>query len=232
MDLPEDEVHFFYTRLAEADPRLAQYRALLSPGEINRANRFRFEKDRCSHILAHGLLRQLLGRYLDVSPGDIAYETNNFGKPSLAPSLADSAIQFNMSHTDGMAVYALSLRRPVGVDVECMNRRLPDRDQIAADFFAAEETADYRALPENQRTVAFYNCWTRKEAFIKALGTGLSHPLDSFCVTLRPDQPARLLSTQTEDRETWTMESVEPAPGFKAAVVAQGLWRLRYLGQA
>ncbi len=231
-ELPGHEVHFWFTRMTETDPRLTELGHLLSAAEIERAARFHFEKDRCSYIISHGVLRQLLFMYLDLSStGDITYETNTYGKPSLPPSCGDGTLQFNMSHTAGMAVYALTRNRLVGIDVERVDRALPDHDEIAAGFFSPEEAAVYRSLPTEQSAEGFYNCWTRKESFIKAKGKGLSCPLDSFQVTLRPGEPARLLTVQDGTAARWSLASLDLLGCYKAAITAEAPWQLVDCGE-
>jgi len=143
------------------------------------------------------------------------------GKPALANSGRNS-LRFNLSHRDDLAVYALSWGCDVGIDVEAI-RPLPDADAVAARFFSRPEHAAYRALDPRDRPLGFFQCWTRKEAFIKALGDGLSHPLDSFDVSLAPGAPAEFLRVEAVpgDDRGWRLASFFPAAGFVAAVVAE-----------
>jgi 4'-phosphopantetheinyl transferase len=231
MELNESQVHFWFTPLTEADPRIRELGHLLSSVEIRRAERFHLERDRSSFIISHGVLRQLLGRYLGLKPEDIEYQTGPHGKPSLSPVCGGSSLQFNMSHTYGMAVFALTRSGRIGVDVERMDRNITDRDEIAAGFFSPMEAAVYRALPGEDRVEGFFNCWTRKESFIKAIGDGLTCPLDSFQVTLRPGDQAQLLSVRNGRAEDWSMVSLEPLNGYKSAITAEATWQLADLGE-
>lgn len=231
MELLESQVHFWFTPLTESDPRIPELGRLLSSEEMLRAERFHFEKDRCSFIISHGVLRQRLGHYLGLKPQDIEYETGPHGKPSLSPVCGDRSLQFNMSHTHGIAVFAVTRNRQIGVDVERMDRKIKDRDEIAARFFSAQETEVYWSLPEQDRVEGFFNCWTRKESFIKARGDGLTCPLDSFQVTLRPGDQAKLLAMQQGRAEDWSMVSLEPLTDYKAAITAEATWRLADLGE-
>lgn len=231
LELPDNQVHFWYTRLAEQDPRVSRLRGLLSSDEIERARRFHQERDRSSFIISHGVLRQLLSRYLDGKPEDIDFEAGPYGKPSLSPSCGDHSLQFNMSHTEGMAVFAVTRNRRIGVDVERVDREIKDRDEIAAGFFSAQEAAVFRSLPEEDRMEGFFNCWTRKESFIKAKGEGLSCPLDSFAVTLRPGEEAKLLAVQDGRSEDWSMASLEPLDDYRAAITAEAPWQLADMGE-
>lgn len=183
---------------------------------------FAFDRDRDRFVVARARLRELLGSRLGVRPEAVELECGAHGKPALAGRFADTNLRFNVSHCDDIAGYAFSSGREVGIDVEAI-RALPDADDIAARFFSRRENAAYQALEPRDRPLGFFQCWTRKEAFIKALGEGLSHPLDSFDVSLAPGEPARILrieSTPGDDRG-WRLESLTPAPGFAAAVVTE-----------
>ena len=198
---------------------LTQY---LSDEERLRANRFVFERDRRRFIVGRARLRGLLAARLGVEPDavEIAYGTR--GKPALSPKHSDSSLCFNVSHCEDVAVYAFSDSRQIGVDIEAV-RELRDADDVAARFFSRGEHETYLALDVRDRPLGFFNCWTRKEAFIKAIGDGLYHPLDSFDVSLVPGDPARLLRVGTAPGEScgWQLESFVPAPGFVAAVVIE-----------
>jgi 4'-phosphopantetheinyl transferase len=200
---------------------VAQLESLLTPDERDRAGRFHFDRLRHSFILARGSLRLLLGRYLGAAPAGVRFAYGEKGKPALAdPS---SRLHFNASHSGGIALCAFTLDCEIGVDVEQM-RPLPDMQGIARRFFCAEESGELMALPEHQREAAFFRCWTRKEAYIKAIGDGLSAPLDGFAVTLRPDEPARLkhIANNTAAGEAWTLQNAEASPGYAAAVAYRG----------
>ena len=193
---------------------------LLSDDERRRAERFVFDRDRFRFILGRTRLRQLLGARLDVAPSSIEFTYGTRGKPSLSSVFAGSGLRFNVSHCGNLAVYAFAWHREIGVDVEAV-APIPDADAIAARFFSRRENATYSSLRPSERPLGFFNCWTRKEAFIKALGDGLSYSLDRFDVSLAPDEPAQLLHVESalapEDR--WSMWSFSAAPGYVAAVV-------------
>lgn len=195
--------------------------SLLSAAERERARRFAFGRDARRFIVGRGRLRQLLGARLGVRPESVELVYGARGKPALANSGRNS-LRFNLSHRDDLAVYALSWGCEVGIDVEAI-RPLADADAVAARFFSRPEHAAYRALDPRDRPLGFFQCWTRKEAFIKALGEGLSHPLDSFDVSLAPGAPAELLRVEAVpgDDRGWRLASFFPAPGFVAAVVAE-----------
>jgi 4'-phosphopantetheinyl transferase len=192
----------------------------LSPDERQRAARFRFDQDRQRFILHRGILRALLGRYLAVHPRELAFMSGPNGKPALASPFAARGLRFNLSHSQNLALYAFALDREVGVDVEAI-RPLDDVEGIARRYFSRAENAALERIVPVQRSEAFFNCWTRKEAFLKATGEGLDRPLDSFDVSLAPGEPARLLATG-EPTGAWSLHDLAPAPGFRAAVAAAG----------
>lgn len=208
------------TRLDVARTYVRDLEALLSEDERDRAERFVFDRDRRRFIVARARLRELLASRLDIRSDSVPLTTGVHGKPALAPGLANSELRFNVSHCDDLAVYAFASEREIGVDVELV-RDVPDTDGIAARFFSPRERETYRALAPEDRTVGFFNCWTRKEAFIKAVGDGLAYPLDRFDVSLTPDEPAAILRVEEVpgDRCGWRMRGFVPVPGFVAAVV-------------
>jgi len=197
-----------------------RYGAILSAEERGRADQFRFERDRRRYIARRGVLRELIGSYLDCDPAGVAFVHNAYGKPAIA----HSDLRFNLSHSHGMALYAFCRGADIGCDIE---RRDPKfaAEQIPERFFSPDEVRALPSLPLHEQTEAFFNCWTRKEAYIKAVGQGLSIALDSFDVSLAPGEPAAL----RRGCEGWSVQSFEPTLGFQAAVVAQGAnWRLNF----
>lgn len=196
--------------------------SLLSPAERKRACRFASSTAARRYIVSRARLREVLGARLGVRPESVELVYGAGGKPALA-NAGWTRVRFNLSHCDDLAVYALSASGcEVGIDVEAI-RPLPEADVLAARFFSRREHAAYRALRRRDRPLGFFQCWTRKEAFVKALGEGLSHPLDSFDVSLAPGAPAELLHVDPGpgvDRN-WRLASFSPAPGFVAAVAAE-----------
>jgi len=193
--------------------------ALLSDAERQRASRFLFDRDRDRFIVGRARLRQLLAARLGTRPESVELVYGAHGKPALARWFADSDLRFNLSHCDDVTLYAFSFGREIGVDVEAV-RVIRDADDIAARFFSHRENQAYRALEPRDRPLGFFQCWTRKEAFIKALGDGLSYPLDRFDVSLTPGVPAEILRVAAVPGDCgWRMESLSPASGFVAAVV-------------
>ena len=218
----DDTVEVIATRLDVRSEAVRARGAVLSDEERQRARRFAFDRDRQRFIIARGLLRELLAARLGVRPEAVGLEYGVYGKPVLAPRFAASGLRFNVSHCDDVAVYAFSSAGDIGVDVEAV-RPMPDADDLAARFFSGRENAAYLALDPRERALGFFQCWTRKEAFIKALGHGMYHPLDRFDVSLAPGEPAELLRVERSpgDRRLWGMMGFFPAPGFVAAAVAE-----------
>ena len=203
----------------EAVPALAQW---LSAEERRRADRYDFDRDRRRFIIARARLRQLLALRLMIRPEAVELVYGAHGKPALAQRSNQTDWRFSVSHCDEMAVYAFSRGREVGIDIEAI-REVRDADTIVSQFFSRSEQAAYLALAPAEKMLGFFNCWTRKEAFVKALGHGLSHPLDCFDVSLAPDKPAGILRVKNTPGgdAAWSLDSFTPAPGFVAAVVAQ-----------
>ncbi len=223
--LATDEVHVWWASLDEPRVQIERLARLLSVDERMQADRFYFERDKNRFLVGRGLLRTILGRYLGADPGGLRFRYGPRGKPALADKFA---LRFNLAHSQGVAVYAVTRGREIGIDVECI-RPVPDAEQIARSCFSARENAALRSLPVSQKPRAFFNCWTRKEAFVKATGDGLAHPLDTFDVSLAPEEPARLISVHGDPQETsrWSLEALELTSNYVAALVAEGHgWRL------
>lgn len=196
-------------------------KSLLSAQELNRADRFALGHERRRFIVARATLRRMLGQRLQIRPKKIELVYGKRGKPALAPGLASSGLRFNISHHDEFAIYAFAFGREVGIDIEEI-RYIPDADDVASFIFSPHERELYKALDAPDKMRGFFNCWTRKEAFIKALGAGLSYPLDSFDVSLAPDEPARFIHVNgASDIDCgWRLHAFEPQPGLVAAVAA------------
>ncbi len=225
------EIDLWVVQLHGSEQHLAQCLGWLSPDEEARAGRFRFDEHRQAFIFSRGVLRALIGRMEGINPAQIRFSYGAKGKPALADPARP--LRFNLSHSAGLAAYAFAVGCEIGVDVEQV-RPVPDMRDIAARFFAPEETSEVMHLSESDISLGFFNCWTRKEAYIKAVGDGLSVPLDSFRVTLRPGVEAAMLTLggDTEQAKAWTIQAFTPAPGFVAALAYLGpprLLRLRPL---
>lgn len=217
--LPENEAQLWYFKVDEFSKEVESYVNLLCSKEITRANSFKFAKDRMVYILARGLLRILSGRYLNEIPKNIKFDYGEYGKPDYS---FQTPIKFNISHSGNMIVMAFMRNCDIGVDIEKIKDDF-DAIAIAQHFFSPDEIRSLKALPEKEQTHGFYRCWTRKEAFIKAKGSGLSFPLTSFSVSLDADH-ARLLRTEWDaaEKKEWQLFSFEPAHGYLGALSVRG----------
>jgi 4'-phosphopantetheinyl transferase len=212
------EIHVWHAALDRDERDLARLQSTLSADEKARADRFRFAKDKNHYTVARGLLRELLGKYLQEAPVSLEFSYGPHGKPALAGKNASNGISFNLSHSFGLAVYAFAKERNLGIDVERVQAESAG-DDIARRFFSPREVSDLRALPAEARTEAFFLCWTRKEAYIKASGEGLQIPFDSFDVS-----PALGVSESSPGGADprWRMWAFSPAPNYAAALVSDG----------
>lgn len=225
--LSYDETHVWCVSLNQSDSSLQSLSLLLSPEECARADRFHFERDRRRFIVSQGTLRKLLGSYLTIPPEDVRLRRHNRGKPAL--DLSETGhnglvpLKFNLSHSHELALYAITHNREVGVDIEHI-RPVQDAEQIVKRMFSPQEQATFFAFPQPRRLEAFFQCWTRKEAFIKAIGEGLYYPLDRFSVEFTPGRPACLLHTAPDPREAsrWSLRALNPASGYVAALAMEG----------
>ncbi|MBI2929402.1 MAG: 4'-phosphopantetheinyl transferase superfamily protein [Verrucomicrobia bacterium] len=221
--LAETEVHLWLACLDVAPETLSQWEQILSVAERARASRFHFEKDRRHYLAAHAILRFLLGTYLKMDPAQLQFAADTLGKPHVLNDAKPSSLSFNLSDSAGLALYGVTRGRRIGVDLEKVRPGLSP-EAIAASFFSRGEIRTLRSLPIEQQGEAFFNCWTCKEAFLKARGSGLLAPLDQFEVAFLPgDSPAILhAADDPEARERWTVRRLAPAPGYAAAVVVEG----------
>ena len=217
--LAPDEAHVWRANLA-APGHVQHLRQTLAPEERTRASRFRFATDRTRFVASRGTLRAMLGRYLGREPGAIRFAYNAYGKPILVEEPEDGPIQFNVTHSQDLALYAFTSGGDIGIDLEKITTKVKDYEQIARRFFSAAEVQELLAVPLEQRQEAFLTCWTRKEAYVKARGLGLSLVLSDFDVSLTPGTPARLLSTREKGQEAsaWALHALAPDPGYIAAL--------------
>jgi len=218
--LEKDEVHVWRVDVGSAYARREVLWGILDGDERQKAADFLFEGDRERFVVSRGVLRVLLGRYLRQAPGSLGFGYNLYGKPHLA---GDLGICFNTSHSHGLVLLAFAWGREVGVDIERV-RADPGLEGIAASCFSPRELATFHSLRSDLRERAFFACWTRKEAFAKAVGRGLALPLDRFDVTLAPGEPVRLLDTKGVPPEPtkWTLQELVPGPGYAAALAVDG----------
>jgi len=221
-ELREGEVHVWRSWLDLSLAELRELENLLSPDERARASRFVFERDRRRFIAARAALRSILAECAGIGPRQVAFYYTPSGKPGLAGDLERSELQFNLSHSGALALIAVVRRAALGVDVECLSRRV-DYEGIAKRFFSERERRALESLDGSKRKRGFFDCWTRKEAFVKALGEGLSRPFSCFDVSLAPGEGACLLAVRGDPEATsrWSLRALEPAPGYTGAVAVE-----------
>ncbi|MEO6079240.1 MAG: 4'-phosphopantetheinyl transferase superfamily protein [Steroidobacteraceae bacterium] len=205
------------------DAQRAELAALLAPEELQRAARFLFAEHANRFVVAHARLRQQLAALLSVAPGDLSLAAGAHGKPAIAGELADAGLEFNLSHSGSLGLVGWSRGRAIGVDIEIW-RPLHDEAALVRRYFSASEIAAYELLAPALRTPAFFNCWTRKEAYVKAVGRGLGLPLDSFDVSMGDCARARLLrvSEAADDGRCWSLSAPQLDAGVSAAAVLEG----------
>jgi len=223
-----DEVHVWRANLDKAPSQIQGFFHNLAADERARAERFYFERDREHFIGARGVLRAILGCYLNRMPECLSFRYGSHGKPALAGESDGGTIRFSVSHSHGVALYAVTRGREVGIDLERIRFDVAVAE-IAERFFSRREAAMLRTLPSEVQRQAFFRCWTRKEAYIKARGEGLSLALDQFDVSLAPGEPEATLGTRRDPSEAsrWSLQELIPAPGYVAALAAEGQgWRL------
>jgi len=224
--LDAHEIHVWRVALDQPDWLVEQLRQWLASDEQARASRFYFDHDRTRYIVGRGALRSILSGYLGTEPNQLQFEYGLHGKPALTASCGQ--IHFNTSHSKGLGLCAVTRQCELGVDLELV-RLVIDAEQIAQRFFSAQENAVFQSLPVEQRQAAFSYCWTRKEAFIKAIGEGLSHPLDQFDVSFAPGEPAKFLSIggSAQNALGWSLFSLTPGSNYVGALAVEGRdWQL------
>jgi len=195
---------------------------VLSPDEIARANRFHFEKDRAHFICCRTALRQLLGKYLGIPASEIQFRYSTNGKPQLEANLNPRALQFNVSHSADLAAIAIGSEHRLGIDVEKIRSEVYTLS-LSRRFFSLRERAELQALPEHFRVSAFFACWTRKEAFLKATGEGLSFPLKNFSVSVQPDSNPKLeeVNEDTNVGKQWFLADLHVGVDYRAALAIE-----------
>ena len=218
--LAKDGIHVWTVRTEGPDEVVEGFTRVLSTDENERAGRFRFDHLRRSYVLSRGALRFLAGAYMRIPPAAIAFRYGSKGKPSLD---SPEGVDFNVSHSEALAVFAFAAECEIGVDVEQI-RPIAEMQTIASRYFCTEEAAELMSLAELERPRAFFLCWTRKEAYLKAVGDGLSAPLDAFRVSLIPGEPARFLHIGGDSNvaREWVLHDLQLAENYAAAVAYRG----------
>jgi 4'-phosphopantetheinyl transferase len=220
--LGRDDIHVWRAPLSQATSMVEALLNTLTPDERHRAERYYRQQDRERFIVARGVLRTILAGYLNLSSVQVSFTYSSYGKPDLTETINSGGLRFNVSHSNELVLYVITREREVGIDVEFIREDFASLE-IAEHFFSEKEIATLRTLPASVHTTAFFNCWTRKEAYIKALGEGLSHPLHQFEVSLRPGEPAALLRTGDDPQEAscWDIYELFPGPGYVAALAVE-----------
>ncbi len=223
LSLPEDEVQLWRIDLEAVGADESHWRKALSSDELERASRFHFPRDRQRFAASRSLLRILLGGYLATDPAGVSFSYSENGKPSLGPARAGSNVKFNISHSGGITLLAFTRGREIGVDVELVRGDF-EVQAIARRFFSPKEQRQLADLPAEKIVDAFFRCWTRKEAYIKAIGEGLSLPLHQFDVALESGEASALLATRPDASEGghWLLREVPAGPGYIAALCVRG----------
>jgi 4'-phosphopantetheinyl transferase len=220
--LESGDVHVWRANISSWQARETAFHQLLDPAEQRRAMRFHFEKDRLQFVVTHGLTRILLGHYAQCSPSRLHFSHGIAGKPTLASPDATPTIEFNLSHSADWMVLAVAPNSPVGVDVERWSVDVEFTDLIQR-FFSPAERREFAALQPSDQCAGFFACWSRKEAYIKAIGTGVSEGLDHFDVSVAPAGPARLLRDRRDPQaaRNWQMHDLPFGHGYSGTVVCR-----------
>lgn len=216
--LASSEVHVWRVRVPEVGTEPAGWAELLTSEERTRVERKRMPADRQRELTSRAVQRQLLGGYLGVRPETVAFSTEQRGKPVLAGAAPGARLEFNLSHSGDWSLLAFVRDHPVGADIE--RWRDLERDDLVRQFFASAEQSEWAGIPPEMRRAAFFAGWTRKEAYLKALGVGLMKPLDSFAVRMAPEAPAALLSCLDDPAAAsrWRIDAFTPAENYSAAI--------------
>jgi 4'-phosphopantetheinyl transferase len=228
LKLSSNDVHVWRAALDQPLARVQELAGILSDDERMRAVRFHFKRDGRRFIASHGILRSILGRYLNVEPRQLRFRYGPHGKPYLKEGFSDSDLRFNLAHSNDLALYAVAMAKEVGVDLERINREI-EYEQVAKRFFSPIERETLQTQPVELRPDSFFVVWTRKEAYVKAKGEGLSLPLGSFDVSLAPEEPAELLRVRNNPQEAprWSLQDLNPGGDYKAALAVEGHeWQL------
>jgi len=229
IELPGDEVHLWRIDFDAVRAEEARWQKVLSPDETARASRFHFAVDRQRYTISRGVLRTILAGYLATDAKGLNFIYSSKEKPSLSEAYSREGVMFNISHSGSLGLLAFAREREIGVDVEAVRSDF-EVEAIARRFFSAHEQEQLAVLPEQERFEAFFRCWTRKEAYIKATGDGLSLPLDQFDVSILPGHFDALIATRPDRSEAarWLLREVSAGPGYVAALCAVGHdWKLK-----
>ncbi|MBI5099965.1 MAG: 4'-phosphopantetheinyl transferase superfamily protein [Nitrospirae bacterium] len=223
LTVTQDEVHVWRASLDIPDEQIEKLIKTLSPDERERSEKYHFRRDRQNYIAARGILRNILAGHLGTEPEKIIFSYSPYGKPFLSDHFSNTELSFNLSHAKDLAMYAVTLKRKVGIDIEYSQQEFQWND-IVERFFSPLEKAELLALPEKDRHRAFFTYWTRKEAFLKAKGIGLSTGIKDINVTLKNERSSYLLRSDYALREDdyWSLIDLNPGFGYLAALAVEG----------
>lgn len=228
LHLGPEEVHVWCISLDDFLSQLQRLSQKLSVDEKKRADRFCFERDKKRYILSRGILREIISCYLEIEADQLEFSYGKYGKPALADNYCAKPLYFNVSHSEALALYAFTCDREVGIDIEHI-RDIPELEQIIERFFSNTEKNVFRTLPESRKREAFFQGWTRKEAVLKAVGDGLSQPLDKFEVFVNQDESMiNPMKKQEVQKNTlnWQIQDLPTVPGYAAAYAVKGASQL------
>jgi len=221
--LSHDEIHVWCAGVAVAPASVTRFRDMLSPDEVKRADRIRFDRRRTRFVASRAVLRMILSRYVNIAPALLQFTYSMRGKPSLVYDVTREGISFNVAHSNELALYAVTLRRPIGTDIEFI-RPGPDPDQLARRFFTSGEYNMLKPLPADRKRRLFFDLWTCKEAYLKATGRGLSG-LEDAEIGFGTDKRALIKGRGPQDGtgEHWSLQQLHvPVSGYSAAVAVEG----------
>ena len=223
LTIETDQVHVWRICLDLQEQNSTKYAYILSENEANKAEKFYFEVDRIRYKVMRTTVRMVLGNYLGIAPGDLEIAYSQYGKPYISTTSMKKDIHFNLSHAGDVGLIAVATSRHIGVDLELV-RQESSIESIAKRFFTPEEAGHLLSLPASLQPEAFFTCWTRKEAFVKARGEGLSIPLDQFEVSFYPNNTPKLLCVRNDPGESgrWSMFHLDPGVDYVGALVVEG----------
>jgi 4'-phosphopantetheinyl transferase len=221
-DLGDAEAHLWVVALDPASERLPDFGLILSPDEQERASRFRSDVDARRYMAARASLRTLLGAYVGIEPGQLRFTYDKFGKPGLGGDVPASSMRFSVSHSGDLGLFGFVREHRIGVDLERVRAGI-DVESLAKNHFSPNEFQTLRCLSSDRQLEAFFCCWTRKEAYLKGRGEGMSYGLDRFEVNVTPGEPAAILRAVDDPdvSRRWTLEHLTPAPGYLGAAAVE-----------
>lgn len=226
-----DDVHVWSAELDQSSALVRSLRKFLTVHELGRVAHFHLDEHRRRFMVARGLLRVILGCYLNIGAETLRFSYGPYGKPALA---SDDSLNFSLSHSDGLALLAFARERRIGIDLEHIRTDIRYQ-QIAKRFFSVGENAELMSLRPDIRLEAFFACWTRKEAYLKATGEGLAHSLSRIVVSCAPDEPVEILEIN-EDPDLaglWSLRHLTPRSDYIAALAVEGHeWELSHWSAA